>query len=200
MKTTTERFPASARRDKAIYTAIRSCEDKIKAMKGCRTRFETALKGARELMCYLCWLGEDDARRVRRDSRAYGRSLLAWLSPSEIVYVMQYELDERNLLLLRRWLSHAVRHLCHPGTLAAVASCGTRFAEFGDMSVEEIQRQWPAGGSASGMARCVRVNSHKFLSGKGWSASDFSHPWYDSYCKWFNRYERLHVFKDLMAD
>ena len=195
-----DRFPSFARRDQALYMSIRSCEAKIKAKKGCRTRFETALKGARELMCYLYWLGEDEIRRTDPDSLAYGQSLLAWLSPVEIAYVMQYELDERNLCLLQRWLSRSVQHLCSPETRAKVASRMAQFAEFGDMSVEEIRRQWPGGCTALGMAQGIRVNTHKFLSGKGWSAADTFHPWYGSYCDWYNRYERLYVCRNMIAE
>lgn len=193
-------FPSFAVRDQKLYTDIRSCEEKIKSTKGCRTRFETALKGAQELMCYLYWLGEDASRRDDPDSLAYGRSLSAWLSPLEIVYVMQYELDERNLRLLRGWLAQSVQHLCCPETLAKVSSRMSQFGEYGDIPVDEIRRKWPATCMAQGMMRCVRINSRKFLSGEGWSAADAFHPWYSPYCRWFSRYERLYVFRDLFAD
>ena len=195
-----DRFPAHASRDMELYSDIRACEDKIKAKVGCRTRFDTALKGARELMCYLWWLGEDDSRRRDPDSFVYGRSLSAWLSPTEIVYVMQYETDVRNLRLLRSWLAQSVQRLCRPEMLKFVRSRFERFGKYGDVDVEEIRRRCPATCLAEGMARAVRVNSHKFFSGKGWSASDAFHPWYGYHSNWYNRYERLRMFGDSMVD
>ena len=163
--------------DGKLYVAIHEWQRRLAGDSETAARYERATRGAKEWLCYSRWCQEEGRVDVE-----YHSSLLSWMMPFEIAYVLQFESDRRLINALKSGMIAAMERVT---TSARVVALGRESMRERQRLVEKHR------GSKNvfeGWACYASFGRVLFLEGRDEGAARCFHPDHGLYCEWYRRW------------
>lgn len=177
---------------KTIADAMSKANKRLAADPETRDRFGNATQGGKSWMCYTKWVGEDGTRWDNEDATRYRELLAAWLTVTDLSYVLQFETDPRIVDFLKKQLLSALERETSPDRLKKkqdLLTMGLNRKTYDGRTVSTIAQERAGCGN---MCRNMRISAMRevaaFLKGESFGAGYWAHPDHSKYLAWHNQY------------
>ena len=114
VRETRSKLTKEAYDDCDLYLAIQKYKAALTEDQECCVRFNRATRGAKEWLCYSRW-----CRETEKVADEYQKSLLTWMMPTEIAYVLQFETNPRLIESLKAAMVAAMERVTSPERVRA---------------------------------------------------------------------------------
>ena len=165
------------RADCELYAAIHEHSGRLAEDSETAARYERATRGAKEWLCYSSW-----CRETKRIEVEYQMSLLSWMMPTEIAYVLQFETNPRLIESLKTGMLVAMDRVTTPERVRAVER--ESLAERQSL----VEKHRGARQIFEGWSYYANLGRVLFLEGRDeWAARCFN-PDHGLYCDWYGHW------------
>lgn len=161
------------RADCELYAAIHEHSGRLAVDSETAARYERATRGAKEWLCYSRW-----CRETKRIEVEYQMSLLSWMMPTEIAYVLQFETNPRLIESLKTGMLVAMDRVTTPERVRAVER--ESLAERQSL----VEKHRGARQIFEGWSYYANLGRVMFLEGRDEGAARCFHPDHGLYCDW----------------
>ena len=178
------KLPKEAYDDCNLYLAIQKYKSVLAEDPECCVRFNRATQGAKEWLCYSRW-----CRETEGIAGEYQKSLLSWMMPTEIAYVLQFETNPRLIESLKAGMLVAMDRITAPERVRAVEK--ESIADHRRL----VEKYKGARQMFEGWTFYANLGRVMFLEGCDEGAARCFHPDHGLYCAWWSRWARVATFK-----
>ena len=177
-------LPKEAYDDCDLYLAIQKYKVVLAEDPECCVRFNRATRGAKEWLCYSRW-----CRETKRIEVEYLMSLLSWMMPTEIAYVLQFETNSRLIESLKAGMLVAMDRVTTPERVQTV--------ERESLAERQllVEKHKGARQIFEGWSYYANLGRVMFLEGRDEGAARCFHPDHGLDCAWWSRWARVAAFK-----
>ena len=170
-------LPDQARADGELFAAIHECGRQLAEDPETTARYERATRGAKEWFCYSRWCSETEGIAVE-----YQKSLLSWMMPTEIAYVLQFETNPRLIESLKAGMLVAMDRVTTPERVRTVER--ESLAERQSL----VEKHKGARQIFEGWSYYANLGRVLFLEGRDEGAARCFHPDHGLYCDWYGHW------------